>query len=143
MMGDVQMTTRRLVAERIIEYVRSKNPDEPDGEFTVETLMESSEWGMLVVAIEASIEAAQFDNCACAWERSNWCTSSPCLREDGSPTDHSKGNNPHYYQTAWCRLHMEAEIAKQGQAAGAEQSTANPNVDGAQTGQSVRKQASQ
>ena len=42
-------------------------------------------------------------------------------------------------QTAWCRAHMEAEIAKQGQAAGAERSTANPNVDGAQTGSGVAK----
>ena len=41
------------------------------------------------------------DNCACAWGRV-W---------------EGKWRFP---QTAWCRLHMEAEIAKQGQAAGAD-----------------------
>ena len=62
------------------------------------------------------------DNCACAWERV-W---------------EGKWRFP---QAHWCRLHMEAEIAKQGQAAGAEQSTANPNVDGAQTGKPDAKKA--
>ena len=42
-------------------------------------------------------------------------------------------------QTAWCRAHMEAEIAKQGQAAGADGKTASPNVDGAQTGKPVQQ----
>ena len=129
-MGDVQMTTKRLVAERIIEYVRSKNPDVPDSEFTVETVMESSEWGMLLVAIEASIEAAQFDNCACAWGYAQ----NPSQRWYAEVT---------LRQIAWCRLHMEAEIAKQGQAAGSPPLDSGNNVDGAQIGSVTQQRASQ
>ena len=44
-----------------------------------------------------------------------------------------------YDQANWCHLHMEAEIAKQGQAAGAVASTASPNVDGAQIGSGAAK----
>ena len=64
------------------------------------------------------------DNCACAW---------------APPDDPLALIRPPYqrkpwYQVAWCRLHMGAEIAKQGQAAGAVEKTANPNEDVAQTG---------
>ena len=66
------------------------------------------------------------DNCACAW--------GPEALSAGPNRDSWKD-----WQIAWCRLHMEAEIAKQGQAAGAVASTANPNVDGAQTGSGTAK----
>ena len=68
------------------------------------------------------------DNCACAWAQV--FPEYPRFRV-----------YHHIRQTAWCRLHMEAEIAKQGQAAGAVASTANPNVDGAQTGKPDAKKA--
>ena len=62
-------------------------------------------------------------HCACAWERIRVAYLAGTF-------------NPIYEwrQSAWCRLHMEAEIAKQGQAAGAVEKTANPNEDVAQTG---------
>ena len=47
------------------------------------------------------------DNCACAW--------GPEALSAGPNRDSWKD-----WQIAWCRLHMEAEIAKQGQAAGAD-----------------------
>ena len=66
------------------------------------------------------------DNCACAWKAlHNMYTGQPIYFE----------------QTSWCRLHMEAEIAKQELAAGADGKTANPNVDGAQTASRAAKKA--
>ena len=51
------------------------------------------------------------DNCACAWDRSgDW------ELVHGIAGLWRRG----FAQTAWCRAHMEAEIAKQGQAAGAD-----------------------
>ena len=47
------------------------------------------------------------DNCACAWAQV--FPEYPRFRV-----------YHHIRQIAWCRLHMEAEIAKQGQAAGAD-----------------------
>ena len=50
------------------------------------------------------------DNCACQWERT-W-----------KSYPFHENIRPHWIweQTYWCRAHMEAEIAKQGQAAGAD-----------------------
>ena len=69
------------------------------------------------------------DNCACAWEQV--FPEYPRFRV-----------YHHIRQTAWCRLHMEAEIAKQGQAAGAAEErvgnnatpTANHNVSAKKVG---------
>ena len=71
-------------------------------------------------------------HCACAWE------------PDGGRWQLNEKRSRvivDWRQVAWCRLHMEAEIAKQGQTAGAVAKGANPNVDGAQTGSGTAKKA--
>ena len=63
------------------------------------------------------------ENCSCAWQ------SDSVLRSG----DEVIWRTP-FVQTHWCRAHMEAEIAKQGQAAGPAAKGATDNVDGAQKG---------
>ena len=73
------------------------------------------------------------NNCACAWT---------AVRDIGT------GQPAYFEQRYWCRAHMlnargwmEAEIAKQGQAAGSPPLDSGNNVDGAQTIVSGAKKA--
>lgn len=56
------------------------------------------------------------DNCACVFAKTRlvWRTNTDSFNSAFMHRTYE------WEQTAWCRLHMEAEIAKQGQAAGAD-----------------------